>query len=227
MIRLCSANTEPPIRGVSSAARAWLSTAIRRTGRTLPVVAALTLGLVGRATTVEPLDLPSLVSHADFVVHATVKSVRCEKRASASGVKIVTLVDVAVVETVVGTAPATLTLQFLGGQVGDETMRVDGMPAFRASDEDVLFVEGNGRTICPLPGMKHGRFSVVRDETRQRASMRRGDGTPLRSIDQIGLPLEAPETATRREAALTGMELGEFIQQIRSVAQSHALNRTK
>lgn len=189
---------------------------------------AVSLVPTAQATTVIPPEFPALVSDSDYIVHATVKSVHCEKRPSARGVKIVTLVELEVVDTVVGTSPAALTLQLLGGRVGDEQVRVEGMPQFHVGDEDVLFVQGNGRTICPLPGMMHGRYPVQRDAATGRRYMLRADGAPLLTTTEISTPLLSHDAAGRSAAGIRGLELTSFIAQIRTAAQANAHpNRTR
>ncbi len=58
---------------------------------------------------------------------------------------------------------STLTLRFLGGYE-PSTGRVMLLPGdlyFREGDHDVVFVAGNGTSICPLTGCGLGRFRVV------------------------------------------------------------------
>jgi hypothetical protein len=189
-------------------------------------VALLALGCAGwaGATTVAPPEFPTLVNESDYIIHAVTKRVSAEKRPVANGVRIVTMVEFEVLEVVAGRAPARVTLEFLGGRVGHEHLRVDGMPEFRPGDEDVLFVSGNGQSICPLYAMMHGRYPVRLEPATGRKVVVRTDGGPLQSTAQIAAPL-----VTRPTAALaTGLAPAAFIEQIRATVRLDSmLNRAK
>lgn len=175
------------------------------------------------ATTVVPPDFDGLVNGSDYIVHARVTAVEAEKRMGPRGARIYTLVQMEVIELVAGTPPREIVLQLLGGKVGDEEMRVVGMPRFEVGDEDILFVSGNGRSICPLFGMMHGRFPIVTE--RGERVVARSDRAPLRSTAEVATDLperhrteasRAPETTAR---ALTPAE---FIRQIREAMRPNA-----
>src|ERR1017187_4793469 len=90
------------------------------------VVAAWLLPLNAvRATSVIAPDFDSLVSGADYVVRAVVKSVTSEYRTTPQGRAIFTKVELQVLETITGTPPQPLVLQLLGGTVDGVTMRVE------------------------------------------------------------------------------------------------------
>lgn len=184
-----------------------------------------------RATTVVPPAFDALVNGSDYIVRAVVKSVAAEKRAGARGVKIVTRVELEVLEVVAGNPPENVTLELLGGTVGKETLSVRGMPQFHVGDEDILFVSGNGRTICPLYGMMHGRYAIERDAASGRRYVVRSDGMPLRDTAQISTPLaehDAPDAARGRAMAVTALGPTEFIRQIKSTLKPAAeRNREK
>lgn len=189
--------------------------------------AALTIALVPlsaitlRATTIAPPDFTTLTTTSDYIVHARVKSVRSEKRASPSAGVIVTRVELQTLAVITGQPPATLTLELLGGQVGNEQLRVEGQPTFRVGDEDVLFIRGNGRVFCPLAGMAHGRYPVrVNPATGERIVVR-ADGTPLASVAQIPAPLSERSAASAASApsataASATLTLDDFVRLIRA-----------
>ncbi len=172
-----------------------------------------------RATTVVPPEFSALVNGADYIVHAVVKRVTAEKRARGNGVKIVTLVELEVIEVVAGTPPEKVTLELLGGKVGDEELRVVGMPQFEVGDEDILFVSKNGRAVAPLYAMGHGRYVVERDAASGRKFVKREDGAPLQDTAQVSLPLAkggAGELVRRRMALSSALGPEEFIRRIRA-----------
>ena len=204
--------------------------ALRRVWAWLTILALGGIAPV-RATTVVPPEFQTLVNDSDYIVHAVTKSVSAEKRTSPGGVTIVTHVELELIEVVAGTPPAKIVLELLGGRVGDETLSVEGMPRFHVGDEDILFVSGNGRTICPLYGMMHGRYSVQKDPATARRYVARSDGEPLRTTAQIASPIAEKGTAepTRRAAAVAAaLEPAEFIRQIRAAVRPDAhLSRAK
>ncbi len=192
-------------------------------GRLRLVLAWLLGGLVFagalRGTTVVPPEFSRLVNGSDYIVHAVVKNVTAEKRARGKGVKIVTLVELEVIEVVAGNPPEKVTLELLGGKVGEEELRVVGMPRFEVGDEDILFVSKNGRAVAPLYAMGHGRYAVERDEMSGKKYMAREDGLPLQDTAQVTLPLTkggAGELVRKRMALSSALEPEEFIRRIRA-----------
>jgi hypothetical protein len=182
-----------------------------------------TCGRLG-ATTVVPPEFGAAVNGSDFIVRAVVKSVKSEKRDRGAGAKIYTRVELDIVEVVAGRPPPKpIVLELLGGRVGDETLTVGGMPIFRIGDEDILFVRGNGRSICPLYGMMYGRYPVVRTAD-GRPAVLRSDGTALRRGAEMATPLaEASATAAADGGLATGpMTPEEFIREIRAAVRPDA-----
>jgi hypothetical protein len=151
------------------------------------------------ATTVEPPVFDEMVGRSDYIVRASVRGVSSEKQIDSLGRRIVTYVKLNLLEVVAGTPPAEITLELLGGKVGDEEMRVEGMPEFKVGDEDILFVSGNGKTICPLYGMMHGRYRVKLDAVTGRRYVSTPSGLPLREIAQLTRP---PSNVPRSRSAL-------------------------
>ncbi|MBS0630963.1 MAG: hypothetical protein JSS11_03550 [Verrucomicrobia bacterium] len=177
---------------------------------------------VGTATTVVPPEFSQLVSGSDCIVRAVVKNVTSVKKSRAPGrsAKIFTEVELQVIEVIAGTAPASLTLEMLGGRIGDQELTVEGAPQFHVGDEDILFVRGNGRNISPLYGMMHGRYRVLKDAAGRRY-VARSDGEPLRTTAQISTPM-GESTGDTRSAQATSVALTpeDFIAQIKAAPRS-------
>lgn len=59
-----------------------------------------------------------------------------------------------------------VTLRFLGGfdPLRGEYLRTSVSPQFDLGDRDLLFVQGNGRSMCPLVRNSEGRLRVIRDQ---------------------------------------------------------------
>ncbi|HEY1110351.1 MAG TPA: hypothetical protein VGE76_17000 [Opitutaceae bacterium] len=169
---------------------------------------ALLLALPAHATTVVPPSFSDLVSKADAIHRGTVTAVDARRVATpdGSGSFIMTYVTVAIERTLKGAAAKELTLEFVGGTVGEKRMIVKGMPTFAVGDREFFFVQKNGVQFCPLVAMMHGRYRVLRDEAAAREFVARDNRSPLTDTSEVGLPmaeLPASVRAANTARALT------------------------
>ncbi|MBI3884929.1 MAG: hypothetical protein HY302_04275 [Opitutae bacterium] len=202
-----------------------LSAGLRR--RTWSSLAALLLvAATAHATTVVPPEFDQLVNETDYVVRAVVKSVKSEYRNGPDGRTIVSFVELEVRETILGTPPAHVVLEMLGGQIGDHELEVVGAPKFKTGDEDILFVSGNGRTISPLFAMMHGRYPVLREPGTGRRYIARSNLEPLAATADVARPIEpASVTSPQPLAAGTAAALTpeQFAAQIKAAVNPNYL----
>ncbi len=184
------------------------------------------LGLLANfasASVVRPPEFSALVRRAERVVRVETSAVRSEWRGDGPTRRIVTLVTFRVLEPIVGETSATIELEFLGGQVGDVSLRVPDQPQFHAGDRDILFVENNGRQLCPLVNMMYGRYPLVADPVdAARFLVMREDGEPLRSTAEIKAPSPTSTARTANSAAApvtsSVLSAAEFAAEIRRMA---------
>jgi hypothetical protein len=175
-------------------------------------ISALALaGLLGLSRSAAPTSVVAptfdeLVARAESVFVARVVALRSAWVDSRAGRAIVTDVTFAIERTVKGPVYAERSLEFLGGTVGDDTLRVSGMPEFHVGDRDVLFVSDTGRPVSPLVGFMYGRFRVLRDPRTGTEVIRTHDGRPLGSVDDVG-NRNAPATV----APLRTLSLDDFL----------------
>ena len=150
----------------------------------------LTLLLSGaaplRATSILPPRFEALVDEADHIFTGQVIAQRAEWRNLQGQKSIVTLVTFGVQATHKGRAGNTVTLQFLGGTIGDVSLDVTEMPRFKTGERALLFVEKNGTVACPVVGWQHGRFGVQKD-TQGRETILKHDGHALMDVAEIGV----------------------------------------
>jgi hypothetical protein len=139
-----------------------------------------------KATTVIPPTFEEMTDRAELVFVGKVVSSRAEWRTVGTNRVIFTLVEFERQEVLKGEAGVSVTLQFLGGTVGDVTLEIAGVPKFNAGDREFLFVEGNGVQFCPLVGVFHGKFGVRKDEKTGRDILLMHNGNPLRDVAEIG-----------------------------------------
>jgi hypothetical protein len=181
------------------------------------------MGLVtgARATTVEAPEFVDLVNQADFIVRAVVKSVTSEYAKPGSR-KIITKVELDVREVIAGTPTQPLVLTMLGGKVGRDEMVLEGAPQFHVGDEDVLFVQGNGKQIYPLVALMHGRYPIQRETDTGREYMTRSNKIPLQDTAEVARPMaEAGPAAMELRMKDTARALtpDQFVQQIKAAVK--------
>lgn len=165
-----------------------------------------------RATTVVPPSFAELVSEADAIYRGRVSAVESRRvdRTDAPGTVIKTFVTVAIERVLKGPEKTEITLEFLGGTVGGESMTVAGMPTFAVGAREIVFVQKNGVQFCPLVALMHGRYRVLKDAATAREHIARDNGLPLTDTSDVELPMQylpesvrAASAAANRDRALT------------------------
>ena len=212
--------TIPPMKTAIVGA---LIRAVRVQVRMLPLAVALVLAIIpAHATTVIAQDFNSLVSGADYVVRAVVKSVTSEYRTTPRGQAIFTKVELQVLETITGTPPQPLVLQVLGGTVDGVTMRVEGVPQFHVGDEDILFVQNNGTQFFPLVGIMNGKYPVKHDAATGAAYVARSNGTPLYDAKDVKQEMGSASTAQAQHPGQAPLSPEAFASKIRETHNNQA-----
>lgn len=200
---------------------------IAHLGRGFAVI--VSLGLWGdlRATTVVPPNFDELVNESDYIVRGVVKVSNSEFKEVPKGKQIVTKVEVDILEVIAGQPPAKVILEVLGGRVGDQEMLVEGMPRFTVGEEDIFFVSGNGRNVCPLNRMGHGRYRIEKEDQTGKKFVAKDNKAPLHNVAEVSQSLvEVGETARKAQSSLPALTPEQFIQQIKS-AVNPAYRREK
>jgi hypothetical protein len=162
-----------------------MSNHLKNAAAALCAIACLSLANA-RATTVIPPTFEEMVDRADIIFSGKVVSSRSEWRSVGANRVIFTLVEFETQEVLKGNADSKLTLQFLGGTLGNVTLEVAEVPRFNTGDRVLLFVEGNGTQFCPLVGVFHGKFGLRFDKKAGRDIVLKHDGNPLRDVGEIG-----------------------------------------
>ena len=183
-------------------------------------VALLALPLRTLATSVVAPDFNTLVDQADYVVRAVVKSVNSEWREHDGQKFIASKIELEVKEVIKGTPPAPLVLDVVGGKIGDEELVIEGAPKFLVGDEDILFVQGNGRQVYPLVAMMHGRYPIFRDAKTGEKFVLRSNGMPLYSEQDVSLPMTRLSAAKIQNSGAKPMTADSFIQKIRAAGST-------
>lgn len=178
------------------------------------------------ATTVVPPTFTDLVSQAQSIVDAEVTAKRCELAAAENGNVIYTYVTLKVLKQIKGSDQDTIELRLLGGIVGNEGMKVEGVPEFEVGDRDVLFIENNGTQYCPLVAVMHGLYPVVAREGDGVDVVLRSNLTPLSAPEQVQMSLGHGGSGDLLAAGASGptMTLEQFENSI-TEELSHAQNQ--
>lgn len=169
----------------------------------LPLVLLLiALAPAIHGTSVIPPSFPELVGEADAIYRGRVSAIQARRvdRPDGEGSVIKTFVTLVVERVLKGPERKDVTLEFLGGTIGDETITVSGMPKFNLGAKEIVFVQKNGVQFCPLVGLMHGRYRVLRDEATARDYIARDNGAPLTDTADVELPI-APLPAPLRAAS--------------------------
>ena len=166
-------------------------------------------------TTIIAPTFDEMVARAESVVVARVAAIQSSWVVSRDGRTIVTDVTLSIEQTLKGPTHAERTLEFLGGTVGDDTLRVVDMPAFHVGDRDVLFVNEAGRPASPIVGFMYGRFRIVGDPRTGVDRVRTFDGRPLASTAEVGNPRPPAIVAPLRTLSLEEF-LGEIQSRVRA-----------
>lgn len=112
------------------------------------------------ATTLEPVTLDEQIEQSEVIFRGRVESKDAEIEQLENGRRIVTHVTFIPTEIYKGRVPSRVTLDFLGGKMGDVEMVVDGMPVFEVGNEYVLFVSEDGNRACPVVGWTQGSLPL-------------------------------------------------------------------
>jgi len=105
--------------------------------------------------------------------------------------------------------PATLTLEFIGGERDGRRFGIAGLPKFTSGERGVFFVENRDGRLCPLMRLRHVRYRVAPDSADGTERITRDDHSALREPAAVREPL-ADENAPRAASAGEGMTLVEF-----------------
>jgi len=175
------------------------------------VIAFLLCAVLAHATTVVPPDFDELVEGSELVFRGRVTSVVPAWTGEGADRRIVTRVTFAVERSLRGAAAETLTLEFLGGQIGPKRLDVVGAPKLSAGDRGVFFVENRRSRICPLLRLRHGCYRILPAPDGGEDRVARDDRSPLRSVQAVREPLaEGSSTPAALAGTTGGMTLVEF-----------------
>lgn len=152
------------------------------------VICSLALGALTRvsATSYDAVSFSDLLARADMIFVGDVLDVRPYAVETPEGTVIKTRVTFVVRDALWGTSSTLEILEFLGGEIGDQGMKVAEMPAFAPGDRRVVFAKRE-RSINPIVGFTQGLMRITRDDAGFDV-VRTSTGEPLARTEDIGRP---------------------------------------
>lgn len=161
------------------------------------------------------LSLDQLTGRAAAIVVSTVTGRRAEWEHYGSSRLIITRVTMEVEQALKGSAPRTLTVEVLGGTIGDETLRVSHVPEFRVGERDVLFLNNAPHAVSPLVGSDQGRFRVMNEAGSGTARVLTVGFAPLVSADAIGSSASMQGDGGLVRSMSAALSLSDFVTLVR------------
>lgn len=116
------------------------------------------------ATTVIRPEFEELAEEAEFIFLGRVLGQEGRYVDIPEGRIIKTAVRFQVLESYKGDPGSEITLDFLGGQVGDTRMEIVGMPEFNTGEEVILFTDPDTNAASPVLGWFYGVYEVFVEE---------------------------------------------------------------
>ncbi len=145
---------------------------------------AVCTAATANATTYVPVTFEELVSRADVILAGEVVDVRPYTLQTRDGTVIKTRVIFRVQDPMFGTAAALEVFDFLGGEVGDVGLAVEGMPRFAIGDRRVMFAR-RAPGINPIVGFTQGLLQIRRDSSGVDRVLTL-DGMPIAATASVG-----------------------------------------
>jgi hypothetical protein len=154
----------------------------------LPPLIALALQPTATASVAPALSFEAIVQSAGTIFRGRVLRIQSRWEDTTSGRAIVTGVTFRVERLLKGFSQPEVTLDFLGGEVGDVALDVVGVPRFSIDQRDIICAYPNGSYVSPVVGFNQGRFRVTHDAVRNQDFVTASDGSPISTVADVGRP---------------------------------------
>jgi hypothetical protein len=171
------------------------------------LVALLVSASTLSATVVLPAEFSEVVTGSQIIVHGRVLEVRPEWTDGRRRIESVVTVEPSAFLR--GTPTPTVSFRVPGGQIGRLKSVTVGVPEFRAGEEVVLFLRGQGPSVPQVFGMHQGVYRVKVDA-------RTGDRVV--SLPTLGGG-DAPQRVVRGAADREPLPLAQFTRTVQTVLQ--------
>jgi hypothetical protein len=144
------------------------------------------------ATTLQQKSFEDLVVEADMIAIGQVSKV--ESHPTGDLRYVYTYATLGQLELLKGIyRDPEITLRMDGGMLDDTTFLViPGIPEFYEGEKVVIFVRGNGESICPLVGWEQGMLRVARDEKTGQEMLLTSQGMRIQKIERENFIIAHP-----------------------------------
>lgn len=156
------------------------------------------------------------MQQAEIIADVTVQNVSSYWVSPAGQKSIRTRVNFTVNRMIKGNQAPTFSLEFLGGEVGDRALKVNGVPKFTPGERCVIFSYGPDKPmVCPILGLDQGVLRVVHDDQSNVDRVFRAWGQPV-SVKEDFMSRIPVTNGTATRAYLRSAEtIEEFGQRVR------------
>lgn len=186
---------------------------------TLAIAGGLALsGGRAHATVMVEIPMEDLVRDADAIVLGTVErvGVRLQMDAAQRGMDPHTITTIRVESWLKGSGDDRVTIDELGGVMGELGLRIDGTPRYRTGERVVVFlhrVEGRYRTLQ----MAQGAFEVL-------PGVPGAPSIVQRDLEAIGLARWTDGQMTIEHGGRSAMRLDDFLSYLRATLRNLAIS---
>ncbi len=170
------------------------------------------------ASTILRPTLGQLVKDADYIIVGEVQSKRSFWKQTDRGNTVYTEVVFRVERSLKGQVVGTHRLEMAGGQVGTQSVQIDGSPQFIEGRRYVLFGVSNPRTFIPVVAFRYGVFNVLKDRRGVERVLDNRGGL-ITALRDIGPRVARAIRAEKEEDLQRTVSLAEFAAAIRERVQ--------
>jgi hypothetical protein len=169
-------------------------------------------------STSRTLDLPEITRQADIIADVTVQNTVSYWAAPAGTKSIRTRVNFSVAKLLKGNAGSTLSLEFLGGQVGNRGLKVPGIPEFTIGERYILFSYGPEKAmVSPIVGMDQGALRVIHDNESNLDRVYRRWGQPVSEQENFKTRIPAANGIATRQYLRSAESVEHFAERLQTL----------
>jgi hypothetical protein len=167
------------------------------------------------ASSARTLDLPEIAKQADVIADVTVQNLT-SYWSSPGGVRSIhTRVDFSINKVIKGSAASTISLEFLGGEVGDRGTKVPGVPQFSKGERFVIFSHAPGLPfVSPILGLDQGSLRVIHDDESNVDRVFRHWGQPVSEQEDFKSRIAVNQATTNRSYLRSANTVDHFAERV-------------
>ena len=169
-----------------------------------------------KAALARTLSLVEMGRSAEIIADVTVQNAQPYWAAPAGVKAIRTRVTFTVNQAIKGNPGSSLTLEFLGGQVGNQVLKVPGVPQFVNGERYILFSASPDRAlVCPVLGLDQGALRVIHDDAGNVDRVFRSWGQPVNVSENFESRVPVAPGKTTREYLRSADTVDRFLERVR------------